>query len=141
MNIYGGYYTYCEIIEYILPYINLALSNLNKIDSEKVTPENTSQTNWELYGLDELDQVVRQSHEDQIADLQRYSKAWNDMTDQEKADTGLAYTDDDAGANYENLDNRKLYLKLVAELGDENTPGTILYQLKVLRDEIAEIEA
>lgn len=133
VNIYGGYYTYCEILEYIIPYIELAISNLGQID--KTDPDYSITQNWELYGLDEI-KGVRDDYQGQIKTLDRYSKAWNEMTEEELKEKGLEYITDEL---YEQETGRIEYLKLNAALGDENTPGTILYRIKQLEDEIEQL--
>lgn len=78
INIYGGYYTYKEIIEYIIPYIKLALSNSEKIDEDKVTPNYDVPQDWEMYGLEEL-QGVRDSYEDKLKTLDQYSLSYEEL--------------------------------------------------------------
>lgn len=140
VNIYGGYYTYYEIINYIIPYILIAYDNLGKIDDDKEEPDTDIADAWELYGLEEL-KGVRDSYIDKMKALSLYSKDWDDMTDEEKAKVMLNYADDDSGERYEQLAGRKEYVKYKTALGNEETEGTIYYQIKALEDEIAEIDA
>lgn len=139
IDVISGYYTYVEIYKYILPYINLALSNIGRIESEKEEPEYSISTEWELYGLEEL-QGVLDSYRDKIATLHKYSKDWSEMTNEEKEEVELNYADDVNGTNYEQLKGRIEYKKYKRQIGDDDTPGTIMYQLKVLNDTIAEYE-
>ena len=139
VNIYGGYYTYKEIINYIIPYIKIALANTDKPEDEQITPDYDISQDWDLYGLEEL-KGVRDSYQDKIKSLDRYSKAWDEMTEEEKQNSGLNYTDEGAGEQYEQIYGRQEYKKLKAAIGDEDTPDTILYQIKQLEDEIKSIE-
>jgi len=90
--------------------------------------------------LEEL-KGVRDSYIDKMKALSLYSKDWDDMTDEEKAKVMLNYADDDSGERYEQLAGRKEYVKYKTALGNEETEGTIYYQIKALEDEIAEIDA
>jgi len=42
-------------------------------------------------------------------------------------------------AQYEEIPERKKYVHLKEQVGDEDTPGTIVYQIKKLTEEIKEI--
>ena len=54
-NGYGGYYTYKEIQEYILPNIQIAIDNLNIPEDDQESYVETWKTNWDLYGIEELE--------------------------------------------------------------------------------------
>ena len=139
VNIYGGYYTYSEILKYILPNIMLALENLGELDENKTEPDLSIANDWSLYGLKELE-GVRDSYKDKMKALDTYSKNWGDMTEAERKEKGLNYVGDGSEQKYEETTGRIEYKKYARELGDENTPGTILYQIKILEDEIDDIE-
>jgi len=55
-----GYYTYYEIKNYILPNIQIAVDNKPKIEDEKTDYIKEYETNWELYGLNLLDEKKKQ---------------------------------------------------------------------------------
>ena len=139
MDVYSGYYTFCEIVDYIIPNIKLAISNLNKIDSEKEKPTAEINENWELYGLEEL-QGVEKTYSDGLESVKKYSKSWDELTDEDKKDQGLNYIDDGTGENYNNSIPRQEYIHYSTQLGDENTEGTIRWRIKQLQDEIAQVE-
>lgn len=52
-NGYGGYGTYYEIVEYIIPNIELALNNLylTSTDPNYIEPTDPVAYDWELYGV------------------------------------------------------------------------------------------
>ena len=54
-NGYGGYYTYYDILHYIIPNIEIAIRNLKKVDEKKEDYIKDWETNWDLYGTSELD--------------------------------------------------------------------------------------
>ena len=61
-NGYGGYYTYFEILNYIIPNIEIAIQNLGIVDDKKKDYVKDYETNWELYGLEEL-KGIKSSYE------------------------------------------------------------------------------
>lgn len=82
-NGYGGYYTYYDILHYIIPNIEIALKNLNKIDTDKEKYVKDWETNWDLYGSSELD-ALKKKYDEQLETLKSYAKDWNSLTDEEK---------------------------------------------------------
>ena len=83
-NGYGGYYTYYDILHYIIPNIEIAISNLNKPDDQKTEYVKDWETNWDLYGTSELD-ALKKKYTAQLETLSDYAKDWKDMTDEEKS--------------------------------------------------------
>ena len=133
-NGYGGYYSYYEIITYIIPNIQIAIDNLYVIEENKqdyIDVEGSAAL-WELYGQQELENELK-NHTNQMTALSEYAKDWEDMTDQEKeGHTG--------GAPAYNVQHNQ-YVAAKEAIGDENTPNTIKYQLKVVNEQIAEKQA
>ncbi len=126
---YGGYYTYIEIINYIIPYIELALDNLNKPNREKRKPENDATENWELYGLIEL-QGKLEEYEDKLISLSDFKKPWSELAEEEYGKVKYANED-----NY-NQAGHNMYVHYENAIGNNTTPGTIKYKLKQLQDEL-----
>ena len=81
----AGYFTYKELILYILPEIQLALNNENLPSDQKVRFEKDSEEEWELYGYYELDGKRKSYEEDKLPALNKFKKKWNDMTNEEIA--------------------------------------------------------
>lgn len=82
-NGYGGYYTYYDIIHYIIPNIEIAIRNLKKIDEKKEDYVKDWETNWDLYGTSELD-ALNKKYTEELEKVQDYEKPWNELTDEEK---------------------------------------------------------
>lgn len=137
---YGGYYTYLDIVTYILPYIEIAISNYGKPDYQKVTPETDASEDWSLYGYVELDAVRKSYEEDLITRLAKYEKEWDDMDQDEKDAKALNYKNKEG---YDNSPGRVEYLKYLNALGDPEglDEGTIYYYLKILERQIADYQA
>lgn len=137
---YSGYYTYLDIVTYILPYIEIAISNYGKPDYQKIKPVDDAAENWALYGYVELDGIRKSYEEDLIDRLAKYSKDWEDMDEEERLEKQLNYKDEEG---YENSPGRKEYKKLKEALGntDGSDEGTIYYYLKILKEQIDEFEA
>ena len=74
---YGGYYTYFEIITYVLPNIQIAIENKGKVESKQKDYVKTYETDWTLYGITEL-QNKKKVYEDVIATLGEYSLPFDD---------------------------------------------------------------
>ena len=131
-NGFGGYYTYFEIITYIIPNIEIALENLDLTDDEKHDYVKTYETNWDLYGIIEL-KGKKKDYENQLDLLQNYSKSWSQLTADEKA---LYFNDE----SIYNANGRTKYLEITGYLGSEQTQGTLLYKLKELNDELEDYQ-
>ena len=126
-NWYGGYYTYYEIITYILPNIQIAIDNAGQAEKKDYNKEYL--TDWELYGIKELE-AKQKEYNEELTSLAKYSKPWNQMTAEEKAAFG---NDEDMY----NANGRLRYVKVSGYLGTPTTPDTLLYQLRVLNEELS----
>ena len=82
-NGYGGYYTYYDILHYIIPNIEIAIRNLKKVDEKKEDYVKDWETNWDLYGTSELD-ALNKKYTEEIEKVQDYAKPWSELTDEEK---------------------------------------------------------
>ena len=131
-NGYGGYYTYYEIMTYIIPNIQIAINNLNIPEDQKKDYIEDYETDWKLYGTVELE-GKKKSCEEQLEVLKDYAKAWDDLTPEEKAQHA-------AGKDGYNSAGHDEYVKILGYLGSETTEGSLLYFLKKLNDEISELE-
>ena len=130
-NGYGGYYTYYEIITYVIPNIQIAIDNMYVLDDQKQAYIDVegSEALWELYGQQELEAELK-NHTNKMTSLAEYAKDWEDMTDEEKeGHTG--------GASAYNVQHNQ-YIAARDAIGDESTPNTIKYQLKIVNEQIAE---
>ncbi len=126
-NGYGGYYTYIQVKDYILPNIQIAIDNLLIPDKEDKHDYNKEfETNWDLYGV-ELLKAKKEFYENELKDFAEYEKPWSDLTDEEKA----KYPNEDS---YNRMHNK--YVEYSGYLGSETTQGTLLFKLKQLTDEI-----
>lgn len=126
-NGYGGYYTYIQVKNYILPNIQIAIDNLLIPDKEDKHDYNKEfETNWDLYGIDLL-KAKKEFYENSLKDFAEYEKPWSDLTDEEKA----KYPNEDS---YNRMHDK--YVELNGYLGSETTQGTLLFKLKQLSDEI-----
>lgn len=126
-NGYGGYYTYIQVKDYILPNIQIAIDNLLIPDKEDKHDYNKEfETNWDLYGV-ELLKAKKEFYENELKDFAEYEKAWSDLTDEEKA----KYPNEDS---YNRMHDK--YVEYSGYLGSETTQGTLLFKLKQLTDEI-----
>lgn len=133
-NGYGGYYSYMEYVYYVVPNILIALQNIGKIDSERTEYITGYETNWELYGIQEL-QNVQSDYESRLETLKAYSKPWSELTAEEKASYG------DQERQYEAA-GRGEYVRLYNLIGYGNNPpaGTIRHQLQILEAQKAALE-
>lgn len=131
-NGYGGYYTYFEILNYIIPNIQTAIENLGLPDDQKHDYNKEYETNWDLYGIEELE-GKKKNYEGQLKTLSNYSKPWSEMTAEEKA---LYLNDEDMY----NANGRTKYVTISGYLGSETTSGSLLYTLKALKDELSTLE-
>lgn len=82
-NGYGGYYTYYDILHYIIPNIEIAIRNLKKVDEKKEDYIKDWETNWDLYGTSELD-ALNKKYTEELEKVQDYAKPWSELTDEEK---------------------------------------------------------
>lgn len=102
---YGGYYTYKEIITYVLPNIQIAIGNKGKVESEQKDYVKTYETDWSLYGITEL-QNKKTTYEDVIATRGEYALPFKDATtDKGEAEYTKKYSEYwDAKNNLETLE-------------------------------------
>lgn len=128
-----GYYTYQELRDYIIPNIKVAIQNLHLADDKKIDYNDEFESNWDLYGIKELE-GKRDEYKKQILDiLAAYQKEWKDLTDEEISKAGVK---DEKTYNV----FHKNFIKYKNWLGDENTEGSLLYKLKELNVQVDELE-
>lgn len=128
-----GYYTYQELRDYIIPNIKVAIQNLHLADDKKIDYNDEFESNWDLYGIKELE-GKRDEYKKQIMDiLAAYQKEWKDLTDEEISKAGVK---DEKTYNV----FHKNFIKYKNWLGDENTEGSLLYKLKELNAQVDELE-
>lgn len=82
-NGYGGYYTYFDVLHYIIPNIEIALKNLDLPEDKKEEYKKDWETNWDLYGITELE-AKQKEYNTKIEKLSGYKKPWADLTEEEK---------------------------------------------------------
>lgn len=129
-----GYYTYQELRDYIIPNIKVAIQNLHLADDKKIDYNDEFESNWDLYGIKELE-GKRDEYKKQIMDiLAAYQKEWNQLTDEEISKAGVK---DEKTYNV----FHKNFIKYKNWLGDENTEGSLLHKLKELNAQVDELEA
>lgn len=132
-NGYGGYYTYIQVKDYVLPNIQIAIDNLLIPDKEDKHDYNKEfETNWDLYGVDLL-KAKKENYENLLKTLEGYEKPWNELTDEEKAKHP-------SGEEAYNIEHDK-YIEYKGYLGSETTQGTLLFKLKQLTNEIEVLKA
>ena len=128
-----GYYTYQELRDYIIPNIKVAIQNLHLSDDKKIDYNDEFESNWDLYGIKELE-GKRDEYKKQIMDiLAAYQKDWKDLTDEEISKAGVK---DEKTYNL----FHKNFIKYKNWLGDENTEGSLLYKLKELNAQVDELK-
>ena len=82
-NGYGGYYTYYDVLHYIIPNIEIALDNLDLPDDQKQEYIDDWESNWDLYGVTEL-KAKKEDFNNQLEKLKDYAKPWDELTEDEK---------------------------------------------------------
>ena len=128
-----GYYTYQELRDYIIPNIKVAIQNLHLADDKKIDYNDEFESNWDLYGIKELE-GKRDEYKKQILDiLAAYQKDWKDLADEEISKAGVK---DEKTYNV----FHKNFIKYKNWLGDENTEGSLLHKLKELNAQVDELE-
>lgn len=133
-NGYGGYYTYLEINKYIIPNIEIAIENLSLVEDDKKDYIKEFETNWDLYGIEELKGKL-DLYEKEIVkgSLTNYAKSWANLTVEEKA----KYSNDEA--NYGIYHDK--YVEYSGYIGSEITVGSLKYKLKQLNDELTYLQS
>lgn len=134
----GGYYTYLEIVMYVIPYIQQAMLNINVPSDQKIRFGTESEENWELYGLYELEGKLKSYEEDKLPALNHFSKAWKDMSDAEK----LNYVTEE-GYNIQGRDDYEHISQMISEMKVrkavlEEKIGTLQSALAEVEDKIRE---
>lgn len=128
----SGYYTYFELKEYVIPNIKIAIENYQVPEDKKKDYNEEWETNWDLYGIKELEGKRDEFNKQLLVILAKYQKDWNDMTDEEKNASGMKDEE-----SYNVFHNE--FVKYKGYLGDENTKGTLLYKLKELNTQVDEL--
>ena len=128
----SGYYTYFELKEYVIPNIKIAIENYQVPEDKKKDYNEEWETNWDLYGIKELEGKRDEFNKQILVILAKYQKDWNDMTDEEKNASGVKDEE-----SYNVFHNE--FVKYKGYLGDENTEGTLLYKLKELNTQVDEL--
>jgi hypothetical protein len=140
-NKVSSYYSYYEIITYVIPNIEIAIVNydITKTDEKKSYVKGYEE-DWKLYGTEEIE-GRRKDYLNRLETLKQYEKPWNELTDEEKK----GYAGNEKEGWYKT--QHEEYVKIKTAIGDENTPGTLLYeqkqlnaQLKVKNDELNAID-
>lgn len=85
-NGYGGYYTYLEIITYVIPNINVAIYNKGKTEANQESYITSYETNWDLYGITEL-QNKKTTYETVISTLADYKLPYSESGSTTDEDT------------------------------------------------------
>ena len=141
-NKVSSYYSYYEIITYVIPNIEIAIVNydITKTDEKKSYVKGYEE-DWKLYGTEEIE-GRQKDYLNRLETLKQYEKPWNELTDEEKK----GYAGNEKEGWYKT--QHEEYVKIKTAIGDENTPGTLLYeqkqlnaQLKVKNDELNAIDA
>lgn len=78
------WWDYTSYKTWIIPNIDIAIDNLNKTDGNKTDYLNSWETQWDLFGTQELLYKINVYNEE-IEASKNYSKAWSALTDTEKA--------------------------------------------------------
>ena len=141
-NKVSSYYSYYEIITYVIPNIETAIVNYDITKTEdKKSYVKGYEEDWKLYGTEEIE-GRRKDYLNRLETLKQYEKPWNELTDEEKK----GYAGNEKEGWYKT--QHEEYVKIKTAIGDENTPGTLLYeqkqlnaQLKVKKDELNTIDA
>lgn len=116
-NGYGGYYTYYDILNYIIPNIEIAISNLNKTDDQKSEYVKDWETNWDLYGTIELD-GLQKKYKTELETLEGYAKDWSDLTDDEKSN----HSNNESNYNI----YHKRYVEIYSYIGENGSLNTAI---------------
>ena len=131
-NGYGGYYTYFEVLNYIIPNIEIAIENYELDEDEKKDYILDYETNWDLYGIEELKGLL-EKYTGELKALKDYQKPWSELTSDEKAQHA-------GGEGAYNISHDK-YKEISGYIGSETAPGTLKYKLKELQAEVEELNA
>ena len=131
-NGYGGYGTYYEITTYIIPNIKIALNNLTILPSDPRYKDPIEQVDydWDLYGIVELENQIKNLENQYRILKDEYGEAWPDR-DTEQANEIM-------GANAWNKEyyetQRQEFIKLNNAVGPNGSAYTHLDKLYLERD-------
>ena len=114
----GGFYTYKELVAYVIPYIRQAMLNINVPSDQKIRFGTESEEDWDLYGLYELEGKLKSYEEDKLPALNHFSKPWSEMTAEEKEN----YVNEEGY----NTQGRNDYLHITAMIAEMKQRKTIL---------------
>ena len=126
----AGYYTYLEIYQYVIPNIQIAIRNKGVVEDQKEEYIKSYETNWELYGIIELE-AKEEGYKQQMETLKQYAKSWSQLPAADKA----KYVNEDTYNIYHNE-----YVKFKNYLGSSSTAGSLRYKLAQLRQKRKTLE-
>lgn len=109
-NGYGGYGTYYQIVNYIIPNINIAIENLDKTVDNKLDYIDERDYDWSLYGIEELTTQIKNIQNKYNILYKQYGKNWDKDPLDEQADAAW-------GAEHFNAQHQ-IYLQLKLQIGD-----------------------
>ena len=132
-NGYGGYYTYIEIYKYILPNIQIALDNLGVESGKKKDYVTDFETDWTLYGIEEL-KNKQKDYENRLEALKKYEKPWSELSPEEKVNYPGGEPE------YNQLGHTE-FVTIKGYIGSDSTTNTLLFQLKQLNLELERLNA
>ena len=129
-NKVSSYYSYYEIITYVIPNIEIAIVNYDITNTnDKKTYVKGYEEDWKLYGTEEIE-GRRKDYLNRLETLKQYEKPWNELTDEEKK----GYAGNEKEGWYKT--QHEEYVKIKTAIGDENTSGTLLYEQKQLNAQL-----
>ena len=132
-NGYGGYYTYIEIVKYILPNIQIAFDNLGVESDKKKDYITDFETDWDLYGIEEL-KSKKKDYENRLEALKKYEKPWSELSSEEKVNYPGGEPE------YNKLGHTEFTI-IKGYIGSESTSNTLLFQLKQLNLELDKLNS
>lgn len=129
-NKVSSYYSYYEIITYVIPNIEIAIVNYDITNTnDKKSYVKGYEEDWKLYGTEEIE-GRRKDYLNRLETLKQYEKPWNELTDEEKK----GYAGNEKEGWYKT--QHEEYVKIKTAIGDENKPGTLLYEQKQLNAQL-----
>ena len=129
-NKVSSYYSYYEIITYVIPNIEIAIANYDITNTnDKKSYVKGYEEDWKLYGTEEIE-GRRKDYLNRLETLKQYEKPWNELTDEEKK----GYAGNEKEGWYKT--QHEEYVKIKTAIGDENTSGTLLYEQKQLNAQL-----
>lgn len=78
------WWDYKSYTEWIIPNIQTAIANLSKTEDKKTDLDKSWETEWDLYGTDELSSLMK-SYTEKIQTLSKYAITWSSLTDAQKS--------------------------------------------------------